>query len=57
MPLILHTHSTTGMAYMTLTKAIESGIDVIDCRDFLLLRRYFAAVYRNHVLCLPAVRH
>lgn len=29
-PLILHTHSTTGMAYMTLTKAIESGIDVID---------------------------
>lgn len=30
MPLILHTHSTTGMAYMTLTKAVESGIDVID---------------------------
>jgi len=30
MPLILHTHCTTGMAYMTLTKAIECGIDVID---------------------------
>ncbi|MBE6857014.1 MAG: pyruvate carboxylase subunit B [Ruminococcus sp.] len=30
MPLILHTHSTTGMAYMTLTKAIDAGIDVID---------------------------
>ena len=30
MPLILHTHCTTGMAYMTLTKAIENGIDVID---------------------------
>ncbi|MBR1497711.1 MAG: pyruvate carboxylase subunit B [Oscillospiraceae bacterium] len=30
MPLILHTHCTTGMAYMTLTKAIESGVDVID---------------------------
>ena len=30
MPLILHTHCTTGMAYQTLTKAIESGIDVID---------------------------
>ncbi len=30
MPVILHTHCTTGMAYMTLTKAIESGIDVID---------------------------
>ncbi len=29
-PLILHTHSTTGMAYMTLMKAIECGIDVID---------------------------
>ena len=30
MPLILHTHCTTGMAYQTLTKAIDSGIDVID---------------------------
>lgn len=30
MPLILHTHCTTGMAYMTVTKAIEAGIDVID---------------------------
>jgi len=30
-PLILHTHCTTGMAYMTLTKAIEAGVDVIDC--------------------------
>lgn len=30
MPLILHTHCTTGMAYMTITKAVESGIDVID---------------------------
>ena len=29
-PVILHTHCTTGMAYMTLTKAIESGVDVID---------------------------
>ena len=30
MPIILHTHCTTGMAYMTITKAIESGVDVID---------------------------
>ncbi len=30
MPLILHTHCTTGMAYQTVTKAVESGIDVID---------------------------
>ncbi len=31
MPIVLHTHCTTGMAYMTLTKAIEAGVDVIDC--------------------------
>ena len=31
MPVVLHTHCTTGMAYMTITKAIESGVDVIDC--------------------------
>lgn len=30
MPLILHTHCTTGMAYMTILKAVESGVDVID---------------------------
>lgn len=29
-PVILHTHCTTGMAYMTVTKAIEAGVDVID---------------------------
>ena len=29
-PVVLHTHCTTGMAYMTLTKAIESGVDIID---------------------------
>ncbi|MCI8524852.1 MAG: pyruvate carboxylase subunit B [Oscillospiraceae bacterium] len=30
MPLILHTHCTTGMAYMTVMKAIDSGVDVVD---------------------------
>ena len=30
LPLILHTHCTTGMAYMTVTKAVESGVDIID---------------------------
>lgn len=30
MPLILHTHCTTGMAYMTILKAVESGCDIID---------------------------
>ncbi len=29
-PVVLHTHCTTGMAYMTLVKAIEAGVDVID---------------------------
>ena len=30
MPVILHTHCTTGMAYMTILKAIEAGCDIID---------------------------
>lgn len=30
MPVILHTHCTTGMAYMTISQAIEAGCDVID---------------------------
>lgn len=30
MPVILHTHCTTGMAYMTIYQAIEAGCDVID---------------------------
>ena len=30
LPLILHTHCTTGMAYMTVMKAVESGVDIID---------------------------
>ena len=30
MPLILHTHCTTGLAYMTILRAIDAGVDVID---------------------------
>ena len=30
LPLILHTHCTTGMAYMTVMKAVESGVDIVD---------------------------
>lgn len=30
MPVILHTHCTTGMAYMTIFQVIEAGCDVID---------------------------
>ena len=29
-PVVLHTHCTTGMAYMTYMKALEAGADVID---------------------------
>ena len=30
-PLAIHTHYTSGVASMTLIKAIEAGIDIIDC--------------------------
>ena len=30
-PIVLHTHSTTGLAPMTYLKAIEAGCEVIDC--------------------------
>lgn len=30
LPLVLHTHSTTGLGPMTLMKAAEAGVDVID---------------------------
>ena len=30
LPLVLHTHSTTGLGFMTLLKAVEAGADVID---------------------------
>lgn len=30
LPLVLHTHCTTGLAFMTYMKAIEAGADVID---------------------------
>ena len=30
LPLVLHTHCTTGMAYMTVMKAVEAGVDIVD---------------------------
>lgn len=30
LPIILHTHCTTGLAYLTALKAIEAGVDVVD---------------------------
>ena len=29
-PIVIHTHSTTGLGYMTLLKCVEAGADVID---------------------------
>ena len=31
LPVVVHTHSTTGLASMALLKAVEAGADVIDC--------------------------
>ncbi len=30
-PIALHTHDTTGLGSMTLLKAVEAGVDIIDC--------------------------
>ena len=30
LPLVIHTHCTTGLAYMTQLKAVEAGADVLD---------------------------
>ena len=30
LPVVLHTHCTTGLAYMTALKAVEAGVDVLD---------------------------
>ena len=30
LPVVVHTHSTTGLAFMTYLKAVEAGADVID---------------------------
>lgn len=30
LPVVLHTHCTTGLAFMTYLKAIEAGVDIID---------------------------
>ena len=30
LPVVIHTHSTTGLAFMTLLKSVEAGADIID---------------------------
>ena len=44
-PIVVHTHFTSGMAYMTLLKSIEAGADVIDtCLAPFALRTSHAAL-------------
>jgi pyruvate carboxylase subunit B len=44
-PVVLHTHFTSGMAYMTLLRAIDAGVDVIDtCLAPFALRTSHAAL-------------
>jgi pyruvate carboxylase subunit B len=44
-PIALHTHFTSGMAYMTLLRAIDAGVDVIDtCLAPWALRTSHSAV-------------
>ncbi len=31
MPVVIHTHCTTGLAFMTYLKCVEAGADVLDC--------------------------
>ena len=31
MPVVIHTHCTTGLAFMTYMKCVEAGADVLDC--------------------------
>ncbi|HEY3382437.1 MAG TPA: pyruvate carboxylase subunit B [Vicinamibacterales bacterium] len=44
-PIVVHTHFTSGMAYMTLLRAIDAGVDVIDtCLAPFALRTSHAAL-------------
>ena len=57
MPIILHTHCTTGMAYMTVTKAIEFRRRCHRLCDVLLLQRHLSARNGDDVLRAAAVWH
>jgi pyruvate carboxylase subunit B len=44
-PVVVHTHFTSGMAYMTLLRAIDAGVDIIDtCLAPFALRTSHAAL-------------
>ncbi|HEX7485774.1 MAG TPA: pyruvate carboxylase subunit B, partial [Vicinamibacterales bacterium] len=44
-PIVVHTHFTSGMAYMTLLRSIDAGVDIIDtCMAPFALRTSHAAL-------------
>ena len=42
-PIQLHTHYTSGVASMTYMKAVEAGVDVIDCCNVSVCAGYISA--------------
>ena len=42
-PIHLHTHNTTGTGDMVYLKAIEAGVDIVDCRAFSAGQRHLAS--------------
>ena len=61
LPVVMHTHSTTGMAFMAYLKGIEAGADVIDTAISPAARpsprpRRFTAHSRNWVTALTSTR-
>lgn len=46
-PIQLHTHCTSGVGEMTYLKAIEAGVDIVDCAISPLAARHKPAGYRT----------
>ena len=49
-PVVLHTHCTTGMAFMTYLKAVEAGVGRHRHRDVLFQRRQLPARHGDAAL-------
>ena len=54
LPVVLHTHCTTGLAFITYLKGIEAGADVIDTASSAFFGRHVAACDGN--ACLRSER-
>ena len=46
LPIVLHTHDTTGTGAMTLLKAVEAGVDIDGHRAFPTGQRHLPARHR-----------